>query len=289
VTVKTIIFSVRSQKETIADMKTGWKSGVRQETAQFSFATSELMSKVLTEKRWEILKALCGAGPVTFRKAAELVGRDVKGVHADLTALIKAGVVDRESDGVIFPYDTIEVDYELTRSLPTWLSQAAAAKLRSDALGAYLDDWEAKHGEFTPEELARAKEDLTRASPASIPKCPQGLPRRDRGIRPIDNSARSHDVLDELKRKIAAEVASRFTPSLIRAHSLGNLHRWKRDGVWGPVYEERQTLLEVTNDGELFAIMLGRDEHSNRLRQSAPYVGLLPREVVRRLNEEAAG
>ena len=135
-TVKTIIFSVRSQKETIADMKTGWKSGVRQETAQFSFATSELMSKVLTEKRWEILKALCGAGPVTFRKAAELVGRDVKGVHADLTALIKAGVVDRESDGVIFPYDTIEVDYELTRSLPSWLSQAAAAKLRSDALGA---------------------------------------------------------------------------------------------------------------------------------------------------------
>jgi hypothetical protein len=34
--------------------------------------------------------------------------------------------------------------------------------------------------------------------------------------------------------------------------------------------------------------MLGRDERANRLRQSPPYVGLLPREEVRKLNEEAA-
>jgi hypothetical protein len=34
--------------------------------------------------------------------------------------------------------------------------------------------------------------------------------------------------------------------------------------------------------------MLGVDERSNRLRQSPPYVGLLPREDVLNLNEEAA-
>jgi hypothetical protein len=115
------------------------------------------------------------------------------------------------------------------------------------------------------------------------------LELNERGIRPIDNSASSHEVLDELKRKLAAEVASRFTPQLIRAHSLGNLHRWQKNGVWGPVYAEWQGLLEEPNDGQLFAAMLGRDEHSNQLRQSPPYVGLLPREVVRRLNEEATG
>jgi antitoxin component of MazEF toxin-antitoxin module len=109
----------------------------------------------------------------------------------------------------------------------------------------------------------------------------------NRGIRPIRSSDSSHEVLDELKRKLAAEVASRFSTKLIRAHSLGNLHRWQKSGVWGPVYAEWRTLLEDANDGELFAAMLGRDEHSNRLRQSPPYVGLLPREVVRRLNEEA--
>jgi hypothetical protein len=54
-------------------------------------------------------------------------------------------------------------------------------------------------------------------------------------------------------------------------------------------YDEWQQLLEHGTDGELFAIMLGRDEHANRMRQSAPYVGMLPREEVRKLNEEAAG
>lgn len=45
--------------------------------------------------------------------------------------------------------------------LSQWLAQAAAAKLRSDALGSFLDDWEAKHGELTPEELSRATRELT--------------------------------------------------------------------------------------------------------------------------------
>ena len=111
----------------------------------------------------------------------------------------------------------------------------------------------------------------------------------DRGIRPIRSSASSHEVLDELKRRLAVEVASRFSPKLIRAHSLGNLHRWQTSGVWGAVYDEWRALLQDANDGALFAVMLGRDEHSNRLRQSPPYVGLLPRDVVKRLNEEATG
>jgi len=111
--MKTVIFSVRSHEEVMTDLKKTWKSGVAQKTARISFATPELLWKVLTAKRWELLKALCGAGPVTFRKAAELVGRDVKAVHADLTALIKAGVVNREAEGVVFPYETIKVDFEL--------------------------------------------------------------------------------------------------------------------------------------------------------------------------------
>jgi antitoxin component of MazEF toxin-antitoxin module len=109
------------------------------------------------------------------------------------------------------------------------------------------------------------------------------------GIWPHKPPAFSHQVLDELKRKLATEVASRFTPNLIRAHSLANLHRWQENGVWAPVYEEWRQLLRLPDDGALFAAMLGRDENSNRLRQSPPYVGLLPREVVERLNEEATG
>lgn len=111
----------------------------------------------------------------------------------------------------------------------------------------------------------------------------------ERGIRPVSKAGASHALLDELKRKLASEVVSRFTSNLIRAHGLANLSRWKKGGVWGPAYAEWQEILERASDGDLFAVMLGRDENSNRLRQSPPYVGLLPREVVRRLNEEATG
>jgi antitoxin component of MazEF toxin-antitoxin module len=111
----------------------------------------------------------------------------------------------------------------------------------------------------------------------------------ERGIRPVPRSGSSHEVLDELKRKLAAEVVSRFTPNLIRAHGLANLHRWRKSGVWGPVYAEWEEILQRASDGELFTVLLGRDENANRLRQSPPYVGLLPRQVVRRLNEEATG
>ena len=43
----------------------------------------------------------------------------------------------------------------------TWLAQAAAAKLRADALGKFLDDWEEQHGKLSQEELARATKELS--------------------------------------------------------------------------------------------------------------------------------
>jgi predicted transcriptional regulator len=124
--MKTVIFSVRPLKETIADVNVALKSSIAQETAQISFATLELMLTVLTSTRWEILKALCGTGPVTFQQAAELVGRDVKAVHADLIALINAGVVDREAGGGVFPYEDIKGDYgsDTSLGLPEFLQKA---------------------------------------------------------------------------------------------------------------------------------------------------------------------
>lgn len=110
----------------------------------------------------------------------------------------------------------------------------------------------------------------------------------DGSIHPARRGGFSHPELDEHKRKLAATVVASFSANHIRAHSMANLQRWKASGVWGPAYEEWQLLLENAADGELFAIMLGRDERSNRLRQSPPYVGMLPRAQVQKLNEEAA-
>ena len=65
-------------------------------------------------KRWELLKALCGAGPVSIREAARRVSRDVKTVHGDVTALVSAGVLGYADGGAIeFPVDAVKVEFLL--------------------------------------------------------------------------------------------------------------------------------------------------------------------------------
>ena len=48
-----------------------------------------------------------------------------------------------------------------------WLAEAAAAKLRAEALSEFLDEWEAEHGPFTAEELAQAEIQLGFRQPTS--------------------------------------------------------------------------------------------------------------------------
>jgi predicted transcriptional regulator len=112
--MKTVTLDVRSRAEVLADVGKVWKSGKAQKTARISFSTPELLWKVLTAKRWELLKALCGSGPVSIREAARRVNRDVKAVHADVTALLNAGVLDRaEQGGIVFPYEAVKVEFLL--------------------------------------------------------------------------------------------------------------------------------------------------------------------------------
>jgi antitoxin component of MazEF toxin-antitoxin module len=110
----------------------------------------------------------------------------------------------------------------------------------------------------------------------------------ERGIRPVSKSGASHAMLDELKRSLSLAVIRRCTPQEIRAQALANLHRWKTQGTWVSAYDEWTEILQSGDDGSLFAAMLGRDDNSVRLRQSMPYVGLLPEEEVKKIYEEAA-
>ena len=112
--MKTVILDVRSPDDALQDFTQAWKSGKAAKTARISFATPELLWKVLTAKRWELLKVLCGAGPLSIREAARRADRDVKAVHADVTALLNAGVIERNENGLIlFPYDAVKVEFLL--------------------------------------------------------------------------------------------------------------------------------------------------------------------------------
>jgi predicted transcriptional regulator len=112
--VRTVTLEVKPPKAALGEFARAWKSGGARREDRIAFATPELLWKVLSAKRWELLKALCGAGPVSIREAARRVERDVKAVHTDITALLAAGVLNRTEEGrVEFPYDAVKVEFLL--------------------------------------------------------------------------------------------------------------------------------------------------------------------------------
>jgi predicted transcriptional regulator len=110
--MKTVTLSVASRqavKQRALDAFSGKRRG-----AHISFASADLLWKVLTAKRWELLKAMAGGGGMTLREAARRAERDVKAVHGDVHALLAAGVLRKTADGKIeFPFDAVHVDFVL--------------------------------------------------------------------------------------------------------------------------------------------------------------------------------
>lgn len=111
---KVVTLSISSQAEFKQRMLHAFKG--KKQGNRISFASYELFRKTITENRWNILRALIGHESMTVREVADLVGRDVKAVHTDLTVLINAGVIERDEYGVIFPYDDVHVDFTLSHA-----------------------------------------------------------------------------------------------------------------------------------------------------------------------------
>lgn len=88
-------------------------AGKRQEE-RISFASFDLLWKVLAPNRMALLQTLAGAGPVSLREAARRVGRDVRAVHSDVHTLLEAGLLQKDDEGRIeFPYTAVHVDFLL--------------------------------------------------------------------------------------------------------------------------------------------------------------------------------
>jgi predicted transcriptional regulator len=112
--MNTVVLEVRSLADSLADAAQTMKTGIAETEARISFATPELLWQVLTAKRWAILKVMCGAGPISIRETARRVGRDVKAVHGDVSALLNAGILSRaEEGGIEFPFEAVKVEFML--------------------------------------------------------------------------------------------------------------------------------------------------------------------------------
>jgi predicted transcriptional regulator len=110
--MRTVTLEVSSRKEANGRFLRAFEG--EPQGAFISFETPALLFRVLTQKRWELLSALTGAGPMTLREAARRVGRDVKAVHGDVHALLNVGILQKTEEGRIeFPFDVVHVNFML--------------------------------------------------------------------------------------------------------------------------------------------------------------------------------
>ena len=73
----------------------------------------------LTERRWALVHALQGQGPVSVRELARRVARDVRRVYDDVEVLAELGLFERtEGGGVVCPFDAVHIDMRLTAAHP---------------------------------------------------------------------------------------------------------------------------------------------------------------------------
>lgn len=81
-----------------------------------NFGSYEELGRLLSHKNLELLEAIAKHEPESIRGAAELVDRDYKQVHRNLTDLEDVGVIEFEGGGSgrpkkpILAYDGLEID-----------------------------------------------------------------------------------------------------------------------------------------------------------------------------------
>ena len=112
--MRTVTLGVSSMEEMMQRAEAAFRG--EPQGSFITFISADLLWRVLTAKRWEILQAMTGQGEMAIREIARRVGRDVKAVHGDVHGLLKAGVIDKGGRGVVFPYDAVHVDFILTKA-----------------------------------------------------------------------------------------------------------------------------------------------------------------------------
>ena len=91
VEVKSVENTLKEAKEVMEKLKEG-KVVKRKET--ISFKNINVMRKVLTNKRIQLIKEIKDHKPASIYELAKLVKRDAKSVNTDLKVLSRLGMVD---------------------------------------------------------------------------------------------------------------------------------------------------------------------------------------------------
>lgn len=76
-----------------------------------AFENMEVLLAVLTANRWRLLRQLRKEGPTSIRHLSQSLKRDYRAVHADVHALMDAGLIKRSDTGLIsVPWERITAE-----------------------------------------------------------------------------------------------------------------------------------------------------------------------------------
>ena len=82
--------------------------------AVLSFAGLPLLMKNISPARWDLLKRLKKAGPLTIFALAKLLERDYKNVHTDVSRLLELNLLEKNQDGqVSVPWQAVRAELKL--------------------------------------------------------------------------------------------------------------------------------------------------------------------------------
>ena len=87
-----------------------------------NFGSYATLSRLLSPTNLELLEAISEHEPASIREAADLVDRDYKQVHRNLTELDDIGILEFDGGGVghakrpVLAYDGLEIDIPFTKS-----------------------------------------------------------------------------------------------------------------------------------------------------------------------------
>ena len=88
-----------------------WRRAERGENfheRHLAFESWDALARVLTGKRMELLRYVRRHNVTSIRALAKALSRDYSNVHADVRALLAAGLLDATAKGVRADYDAIE-------------------------------------------------------------------------------------------------------------------------------------------------------------------------------------
>jgi predicted transcriptional regulator len=110
---------ITNKQEFLKELGKDWEAIDRGEQVPGSihrlyFESAEMLSKILTRQRHNLLKTLHAHGALTVHALAALLGRNYKNVHQDVKILEESGLIERDNKNHIHaPYEKLTIELSL--------------------------------------------------------------------------------------------------------------------------------------------------------------------------------